>query len=233
MKRLLLKLSGEQLSGSYDYGLDPEVATYYAAEIKKARDAGTETVVLVGGGNMVRGAKTAGQGIRKVTAHYMGMLSGIINAMALADIFNDQGLESVCLSHLYAEQAVESYSFRAAEAHLAAGRVVLVAGGIARPYFTHDTAAVSIGLELECEAVLKGTKVDGIYTADPVKHPEATRFETISFQDALANPDITVMDKSALGLAMEHTMPIIVFNPMTADNLRRIAAGETVGTRVG
>jgi uridylate kinase len=232
-KRVLLKISGEQLAGKYDFGVDPEIASYLAEEIKKVVASGCQVVLVVGGGNMVRGAKIAGHGIRRVTGDQMGMLSGLINSMAMTDIFEAHGLSTRCLSNVYVEQIAESYSFRLAEKHLEYGRIVIVAGGIARPYFTHDTAGVSVALELDCEVVLKATKVDGVYDKDPAKFSDARKLDSMSFDEAIANAEIQVMDKAALGLAMEQQKPIIVFNPMTPDNILRVASGEAIGTKIG
>lgn len=231
-KRILLKLSGEQLAGKHEFGVDPEVARFLAAEIAAVRNQGVEVVVVAGGGNMVRGAEVAGNGIRRVTADQMGMLSGLINAMALTDIFESEGLATRCVSNVFAEQLAESYSYRLAEKHLERGRVLIVAGGLGRPYFTHDTAAVSLALELDCEVVLKATKVDGVYDKDPTKHSDATRFEQLDFQSAVGNEAIKVMDKAALGLAMEQGQAVIVFNSFEAGNLLRVVRGETVGTLI-
>src|SRR6185369_10468109 len=183
-KRVLLKLSGEQLAGKYDFGVDPEIAAYLAEEIKKALVTGCQLVLVVGGGNMVRGAEIAGHGIRRVTGDQMGMLSGLINSMAMTDIFEAHGVPTRCLSNVYAEQIAESYSYRLAEKHLQQGRVVIVAGGSGRPYVTHDTAAVMFGLELDCEVVLKGTKVDGVYDKDPAKFKDAVLIEHMTLHDA-------------------------------------------------
>jgi uridylate kinase len=231
-KRVLLKLSGEQLAGKYDFGVDPEIAGFLADEVRKAADAGCQVVLVAGGGNMVRGAEVAGHGIRRVTADQMGMLSGLINSMALTDIFESKGLPTRCLSHVYAEQIAESYSYRLAEKHLQNGRIVIVAGGIARPYFTHDTAAVSIALELDSPVVLKATKVDGVYDKDPAQNGDATLLQTVSFQQAVEDGGIRVMDKAALGLAMEHSLPIVVFNPLQEGNILRAASEEPVGTKI-
>ena len=186
-KRILLKLSGEQLAGKHEFGVDPEVARFLANEIRGVVDAGTQVVVIVGGGNMVRGAEIAGNGIRRVTADQMGMLSGLMNAMALTDIFESEGLATRCVSNVFAQQVAESYSYRLAEKHLGSGRVLIVAGGVGRPYFTHDTAALSIGLELDCELVLKATKVDGVYDKDPVKFSDAVKFDHLDYQHAIEN----------------------------------------------
>jgi uridylate kinase len=231
-KRVLLKLSGEQLAGAHGFGIDPEVAHYLAKECSKVVRAGCQLVIVVGGGNMVRGAEVAGHGIKRVTADQMGMLSGLINAMGMTDIFESEGVQTRCMSNVYAEQLAESYSFRLAEKHLERGRVVIIAGGMARPYFTHDTAAVSFALELSCEVSLKASKVDGVYDADPRQSDGAQRFEQLTFQAAIENGAITVMDKAALGLAMEHQMPIIVFDAMQPDNLLHVVQGASVGTRI-
>jgi uridylate kinase len=227
-----LKLSGEQLAGKYDFGVDPEIAAFLANEIKKVIKSGCQVVMIVGGGNMVRGAEIAGHGIRRVTGDQMGMLSGLINSMAMTDIFEANDVPTRCLSNVYATQIAESYSYRLAEKHLQKGRVLIVAGGTARPYVTHDTAAVSFALELDCEPVLKATKFEGVYDKDPAKFKDATKLEQLSFQDAVENNSIKVMDKAAIGLAMEHAKPIIVFDAFKKDNFLKIVAGKPVGTRI-
>lgn len=229
-KRVLLKLSGEQLSGKYDFGVDPEIAAFLATEVKKVVDQGIQVVIIAGGGNMVRGAERAGHGIRRVTADQMGMLSGLINCMALTDIFEANGVKTRCLSNIFATQVAESYSYRLAEKHLQKGRVVIIAGGTARPYVTHDTAAVSFALELDCELVLKASKVDGVFDKDPEHHEDAQKLSQVSFQQAVENNSIKVMDKAAIGLAMEQNKPIVVFDAMQPDSFAKIIAGETVGT---
>lgn len=231
-KRVLLKLSGEQLSGKYEFGVDPEIAAFLAQEVKKVADAGCQVVMIVGGGNMVRGAEVAGHGIRRVTADQMGMLSGLMNCMAMTDIFEANGVATRCLSNIFAQQVAESYSYRLAEKHLQNGRVVIVAGGTARPYVTHDTAAVSFALELDCELVLKASKVDGVYDKDPAKFDDALKMDNVSFQEAVADNAIKVMDKAALGLAMEQNKHIVVFDAMQEDNFLKIARGETIGTKI-
>lgn len=231
-KRLLLKISGEQLSGEHGSGFDPNVAGYFAQEIKAATATGVQIVVVAGAGNLVRGSQVAGNGIRRVTADHMGMLSGLINALALTDIFEEHGIETRCLSNVFADQVAEHYSYRRAEKHLNNGKVVIVAGGIGRPYFTHDTAAVNLGLELGCDAVLKATKVDGVYDKDPAKFPDAVKYDSLSFQQAVENENIQVMDKAAIGLAMEQHMPVVVLDANTPGNVARLAAGESVGTRI-
>lgn len=231
-KRVLLKLSGEQLSGKYEFGVDPEIAAFLAAEVKKVVDSGCQVVMIVGGGNMVRGAELAGHGIRRVTADQMGMLSGLINCMAMTDIFEANHVKTRCLSNIFATQVAESYSYRLAEKHLQKGRVVIVAGGTARPYVTHDTAAVSFALELDCELVLKASKVDGVYDKDPAQFPDAVKLDKVTFQEAVEDNSIKVMDKAALGLAMEQNKPIVVFDAMKPDNFAKIAAGQPEGTLI-
>lgn len=232
--RVLLKFSGEQLAGSQQFGVDPAVARYIARECKKAVDAGSQVILVVGAGNFVRGAQLAkDSGIRRVTADQMGMLSGLMNAMALTDIFEAEGLKTRCMSNIYATQVAESYSYRLAEKHLQRGRVIIVAGGLGRPFFTHDSAAVSIALELDCRVVLKATKVDGVYDRDPVQFPDATKLEKVSYQHALETASIKVMDKAALGLAMEQQMPIIVLNALSDDAILRAVQEQPVGTYIG
>lgn len=229
-KRVLVKLSGEQLSGKYDVGIDPEIGAYLAGEVKKAAETDCKLILVIGGGNMVRGAQLAGNGIRRVTADQMGMLSGLINSMALTDIFESNGIPTRCMTNIYATQLAESYSYRLAEKHLERGRVVIVAGGMGRPYFSHDTAAVSLGLELGCEVVLKATKVDGIYDKDPNKHADAQLLDAVTFERAVSDDNILVMDKAALGLAMENRQPVGVFDVFTPNNLHRLVSGESIGT---
>lgn len=231
-KRILLKLSGEQLAGKFESGIDPELASWLAEEVKKVHKTGCQIVMMVGGGNMVRGAEVAGHGIKRVTADQMGMLSGLINSIALTDIFEANGIPTRCLSNIYAEQVAESFVHRLAEKHFRRGRVVVVAGGIGRPYFTHDTAAVSLALELDCQVVLKATKVDGVYDKDPSKHKDAILISNIPHQKAVEDIAIRVMDKAALGLALEHQMPIIIFDAMKKDNLLKAASGQPIGTTV-
>jgi uridylate kinase len=231
-KRVLLKLSGEQLSGKFEVGIDPELVSYLASEIKKALATGCQIIMIAGGGNMVRGAEVAKHGIRRVTGDQMGMLSGLINSMAITDIFEASDIPTRCLSNIFAQQVAESYSYRLAEKHLQKGRVVIVAGGIGRPYFTHDTAAVNLALELDCDVVLKATKVDGVYDKDPTKNSDAVKFDSLPFQEAVESTAITIMDKAAMGLAMEQKMPIIVFDALAEGNLERVTQGEPVGTTI-
>jgi uridylate kinase len=229
-KRVLIKFSGEQLSGKFEVGIDPELVGYLAEEVKKAVELGCQVVMIAGGGNMVRGAEIAKHGIKRVTGDQMGMLSGLINSMAITDIFEAHNIPTRCLSNVFAPQVAESYSFRLAEKHLEKGRVVIIAGGIGRPYFTHDTAAVNLALELDCEVVLKATKVDGVYDKDPAQHEGAVKLDEVSFQQAVEDGAIKVMDKAAMGLAMEQHMPVVIFDAMQPGHILSAASGESVGT---
>jgi len=231
-KRVLLKLSGEQLAGDQEAGIDPGIAKWLAEEIKKVVTTGCRIVIMVGGGNFVRGAQITGYGIQRVTADHMGMLGTLINALALTDIFEDNGVKTRCLSNIFAQQVAEPFVHRLANKHLEKGRVVIVAGGTGRPYVTTDTGSVVLALELGCQVVLKATKVDGIYDKDPAIHKDAIKLDTLSYQQAVADGAIKIMDKAAMGLAMEHQMPIIVFDAMQPGNIVAAASGKPVGTTI-
>ena len=231
--RILLKLSGEQLAGKLDGGFDAEIGIWLAQEVKKVADSGTQVVIMIGGGNLARGAQIAGHGIKRVTADHIGMLATMMNALALTDIFESQGVPTRCLSSIFAQQVAEPFVHRLAEKHLEKGRVVIVAGGSGRPYVTTDTAAAILALELNCDVVLKATKVDGVYDKDPAKFTDAVKIDSMSFEEAVSNNAIRVMDKAALGLAMEHHLPIVVFDSMQPDNVLKLARGESVGTKIG
>jgi uridylate kinase len=212
--RVLLKLSGEQLAGKFDSGIDVELCAWLASEIKEVVKDGTQIVIMV------------------VTADNIGMLGTLMNALALSDIFNATNVSTRAISNIVAEQVVDPFTHRRAVSHLQKNRVVIVGGGIGRPYLTTDTAAVSLALELDCQAVLKATKVDGVYDKDPAMSPDARRLSHLSFQDALANDAIKVMDKAALGLAMEHNLPIVVFNALHPGYIARVISRDTVGTTI-
>lgn len=231
-KRILLKLSGEQLEGRHDGGFDSERACWIAGQVKKAVDAGTQVVIMVGGGNYARGAQLANESINRVTADNIGMLATLMNALALSDTFNACGVSTRALSNIKADQVVDQYTFRRANNHLEKGHVIIIAGGIGRPFLTTDTAALSLALELECDVVIKTTKVDGVYDKDPHKHDDAVKIDEMSHQDALANEHIAVMDKAALGLAMEQHKPIIVCDLLTDGNIAAAARGDNVGTNI-
>lgn len=233
-KRVLLKVSGEQLAGKYEHGIDPEFCAWLAKEIKEVTEQGeTQVVIMVGGGNLVRGVQIAGQGIQRVTADQMGMLATMINALALTDIFESEGLRARCLSNVFAEQVAEPFVYRLAEKHLEKGRVVIVAGGIGRPYVTTDTAAVSLALEMGCEVVMKATKYNGVYDSDPAKSASAKRYDSLSFQQAIENPDIKVMDKAALGMAMDYNLTTIIFDAMKPGSILAVVQGKAIGTKIG
>jgi len=231
-KRILLKLSGEQLAGKFDSGIDAELGHWLASEVGQVVASGTQVVIMVGGGNYARGAQLAGHGIGRVTADNVGMLATMMNAIALADIFNASDIGARALTNIKADQVADQFTHRRAISDLAKTRVVIVAGGIGRPYLTTHTAAVSLALELDCEAVLKATKVDGVYDKDPAKHKDAVKVEVMTFDEAVSNGAIQVMDKAALGLAMEHKLPIVVFNALTEGSIGQVASGVAVGTKI-
>lgn len=232
-KRVLLKLSGEQLAGKFEGGFDAELAAWLAREIAPVVSGGTEVVIMVGGGNYARGAQLAGHGIGRVTADNIGMLATIMNALALADVFNHVGVSARALSIVKADQIADLFTHRRAISDLEKGHVVIAAGGTGRPYVTTDTAAVSFALELECEVVLKATKVDGVYDKDPEQFSDANRIERMSFDEAVSDGAIKVMDKAALGLALEHKLPLIIFDALAEGNIARAVRGEPVGTKIG
>ncbi len=231
-QRVLLKLSGEQLSGNFEGGIDPNVCGWLANEIKPVLEADIQIVIMVGGGNFARGSQLAGHGIKRVTADHIGMLGTLMNALALTDIFEAQGLPTRCLSSIFAEQVAEPFVHRLANKHLEKKRVVIAAGGIGRPYMTTDTAAVALALELDCQVVLKATKVDGVYDKDPNINKQAKKIDNLSFQQAVANENIQIMDKAAMGLAMEHELPIIVFEAMKKGNIIDVVNGVGIGTLI-
>ena len=230
--RVLLKISGEQLAGPAGSGLDPKVVAWIANEIAQVVAIGVEVVVVVGGGNYVRGAQLTGAGIGRVTADFMGMLSGVMNATAVRDIFNANSVPAYTLATIKVDQVADYYTQRRALNHLHKGRVVIVGGGIGRPYVTHDTVAVSLALELDCDIVCKITKVDGVYSKDPAKHADAQRLTTMTFQQAVEDPHVRIMDKAALGMAMENNKPIVVFDLASQGNIKRLVTGELIGTLI-
>jgi uridylate kinase len=231
-KRVLLKLSGEQLAGKFESGIDAELGAWLAKEIKKVIKSGTQVVIMVGGGNYARGAQLAGHDIKRVTADQIGMLATMMNALALTDIFEAQGVPTRCLTSIFAQQVAEPFVHRLAEKHLDKGRVVIVGGGSGRPYVTTDTAALILALELNCGAVLKATKYGGIYDKDPAKFNNAKKLDEVNFAKAVEDGAIKVMDKAAMALAMEHQLPIIVMDAMKVGNIFKAAQGQPVGTKV-
>lgn len=187
---------------------------------------------MVGAGNFIRGNDIAHPDLQMITAHNTGMIATTINALLLADVFNAHELEAKPLGNIKADQVIDDFTHRRAISHLAKHRVVVIGGGSGRPFMTTDTAALTFALELDCDVVIKTTKVDGVYSADPVKNPDATKYDELTYDEALANPNITVMDKAALGLAMEQHKPVIICDLLTDGNIARAAAGETVGTTI-
>ena len=232
--RVLLKLSGEQFAGSREYGVDPQFVARLAKELAETIAAtGVQLTIIVGGGNIMRGASVAASGIERATGDYMGMLATVINGMALVDIMEQAGVMARLQTRLRMESVAEPYIRRRAIRHLEKGRVVVVAGGTGNPYVTTDTAAVSTALELECDLVLKATKVDGVYNRDPAKHADATKHDALTFKQVLTDPNMKVMDNAAISLAMDNSLPIVVFDLLTHGNIERVIKGESVGTRVG
>jgi uridylate kinase len=229
--RVLLKLSGEALMGDQAYGVDPAVATRIAEDIADIQSLGVQAAVVIGGGNIFRGLAASAQGMDRSTADHMGMLATVINALALQDALEHQGVATRVLTAIEMRAVAEPFIRRRAVRHLEKGRVVVFAAGTGNPYFTTDTAAALRAMEIKAEVILKGTKVDGIYTADPVTVPSATRYERISYLQVLQER-LQVMDATAISLCMDNRMPIVVFNLKTPGNIRRVVMGESVGTTV-
>lgn len=231
-KRVLIKISGEQLAGKLDSGFDTEHAAWLAREVKKIIEDGTQVCIMVGGGNIVRGAQVAGGGIQRVTADHMGMLATMINALAITDVFESKGVPTRCLSNIFADQVAEKFVHRLANKHLQKGRVIILCGGIGRPYLTTDTGSVSLALELGCDIVFKATKVDGVYDKDPANNLDAKKYDSLTYQQAVENPNIKVMDKAAMALAMEHEIPVLIFDALKEGNIVAAVRGENVGTKI-
>ena len=230
-RRVLLKLSGESLLGSQPYGIDDTQLAHYAAEVRAAVEAGAEVAVVIGGGNLYRGVSGSNKGLPRAHADYMGMLATMINAMALQGALENVGVNTRLLSAIKMEEIAEPFIRRRAIRHLEKGRVVIFGAGTGNPYFTTDTAAALRALEIGADAVIKGTRVDGIYTADPEKDPAATRYDVIHGDDAIAK-GLAVMDMTAFTLCRESALPILVFNVGDPGALVRLLGGEPVGTRV-
>lgn len=230
-KRILLKLSGEALMGDQQHGIDPKRLKQYSEDIKEVVNAGVEVAVVIGGGNIFRGVEAEASGIDRVQGDYMGMLATVINAMALQSMFEKEGMYTRLMSGLKMEQVCEPFIRRRAIRHLEKGRVVLFGAGIGNPYFTTDSTASLRAIEIEADVVLKGTRVDGVYSDDPEKNPEATRFSKISFNEAYEKK-LNIMDMTAFTLCQDNNLPIIVFDMNKIGNLQRIVSGEHVGTLI-
>jgi uridylate kinase len=230
-KRILLKLSGEALMGEKKYGIDPSILQQYADEIKKVKDLGVEVAIVIGGGNIFRGVQAEKSGIDRVQGDYMGMLATLINAMALQSALEQNGMYTRLMSGIKIESVCEPFIRRRAIRHLEKGRIVIFGAGIGNPYFTTDSTAALRAIEIESDVVLKGTRVDGVYTADPEKDSTATKYQNITFSEVYKK-NLSVMDMTAFTLCHENNLPIIVFDMNKAGNLRKLVQGEDVGTLI-
>ena len=231
-KRILLKLSGESLAGENEVGIDSKILNFFASEIKKVHELGVQVGIVIGGGNIYRGLDADGQGIDRVTGDQMGMLATVINSLALQNACENTGMFTRLMTAINMEAFAEPYIRRRAIRHLEKGRVVIFGAGTGHPYFSTDTAASLRAVEIEADAILKGTRVEGIFDSDPEKNPDASRFEEISYLDVLQK-NLRVMDMTAISLCKENNLPIIVFNMDKPDNLLKVVTGKNVGTAVG
>jgi uridylate kinase len=229
--RVLLKLSGEALMGEQQFGVDPAVATQIAQDVGTIHALGVETAIVIGGGNIFRGLAASARGMDRATADYMGMLATVINALALQDALEQLGLATRVITAIEMRAVAEPFIRRRAIRHLEKKRVVIFAAGTGNPYFTTDTAAALRAMEIKAEVILKGTKVDGVYTADPLLDPAATKYPTISYLQVLER-QLKVMDATAISLCMDNKLPIVVFNLREPGNVRRVVMGEAIGTTV-
>ena len=230
-QRILLKLSGEALMGEEAYGIDRAVATQIAGEVSEVHGLGVQVALVIGGGNIFRGLAAAARGMDRATADYMGMLATVMNSLALQDALERLGVNTRVLTAIEMRAVAEPFIRRRAMRHLEKGRVVVLAAGTGNPYFTTDTAAALRAMEIKADVILKGTKVDGVYSADPITHPDATKFDRISYLEFL-DQRLRVMDATAISLCMDNRLPIVVFNLRTPGNLKRVVLGEPVGTIV-
>ena len=230
-KRILVKLSGESLMGDKSFGMDPAILNQYAHDIKELVELGVQVAIVIGGGNIYRGMNEAETGIERAHGDYMGMLATVINGMAMQAMLEKIGVFTRLQSAIKMEQIAEPYIRRRAIRHVEKGRVVIFGAGTGNPYFTTDTAGSLRAIEIQADVILKGTRVDGIYTADPEKDPTAKKYDVITFQECISK-NLRVMDMTAFTLCMENKLPIIVFDMNKPGNLRRVACGEKVGTLV-
>lgn len=230
-KRILLKLSGESLMGDKNFGLDPAMLAQYANDIKSVIDKGVQVALVIGGGNIYRGMNEVETGIERAQGDYMGMLATVINGIAMQSMLEKVGVQTRLQTAIKMDQVAEPFIRRRAIRHLEKGRVVIFGAGTGNPYFTTDTAGSLRAVEIKADAILKGTRVDGIYDSDPEKNPEAKKFENITFADAIGR-NLKVMDMTAFTLCQENKMPIVVFDMNTTGNLLRIIQGEGIGTVV-
>lgn len=230
-KKILLKLSGEALMGDQEFGISSDVITSYAKQIKEIADLGVEVSIVIGGGNIFRGISGAAQGVDRVTGDHMGMLATVINSLALQNSIEKLGVPTRVQTAIEMPKVAEPFIKRRAQRHLEKGRVVIFGAGTGNPYFTTDTAAALRAIEMETDVVIKATKVDGIYDKDPVKYPDAKKYETVTYNEVLAK-DLKVMDATAISLCRENKLPIIVFNSLDEGNLKKVIMGEHIGTTV-
>jgi len=230
-KRVLLKLSGEALMGDQQFGVDPAVATRIAHDVGEIQALGVETAIVIGGGNIFRGLAASTRGMDRATADYMGMLATVINALALQDALEQQNVITRVVTAIEMRAVAEPFIRRRAIRHLEKGRVVIFAAGTGNPYFTTDTAAALRAMEIKAEVILKGTKVDGVYTADPMLDATATKYQAISYLQVLER-QLKVMDATAISLCMDNKLPIVVFNLLQAGSIRQVILGEPIGTTV-
>lgn len=230
-KRVLLKLSGEALMGNQQYGIDPERLNDYAEEIAEAVKAGAQIAIVIGGGNIFRGLQGASKGMDRIQGDYMGMLATVINSMAIQSTLQSKGVKAALLSGLYIDRIADSMSSAKAIKLLEDGYVVVIGGGTGNPFFTTDTGSALRAVEIKADIILKGTRVDGIYTADPEKDPTATKYESITYDEAY-NKNLKVMDLTAFTMCKENNMPMLVFDMNTKGNLTKVLNGENIGTIV-
>lgn len=232
-KRILLKLSGEAMRGKREFGIDPQFISYLASEIETAHKLGVQIAIVTGGGNIFRGVAGSKRGMDEATAHYMGMLATIFNAMALQDALEKRKVVVRMQTAIEMKQIAETFIRKRAIRHMEKGRVVVLGGGTGLPFITTDTTAAMRALELGCDAVFKATKVDGVYSDDPEKNPRAKKYDQLSFEEAFKNDRIRVMDKAAVELCMRNNMKIVVFNTYKKGALRSAVMGEKIGTVIG
>lgn len=230
-KKILLKLSGEALMGNQEFGISSDVIASYAKQIKEIVDLGVEVSIVIGGGNIFRGLSGAAQGVDRVTGDHMGMLATVINSLALQNSIEKLGVPTRVQTAIEMPKVAEPFIKRRAQRHLEKGRVVIFGAGTGNPYFTTDTAAALRAIEMETDVVIKATKVDGIYDKDPIKYPDAKKYETVTYNEVLAK-DLKVMDATAISLCRENKLPIIVFNSLIEGNLKKVVMGEHIGTIV-
>jgi uridylate kinase len=230
-KRIVVKLSGEMLAGSQGFGIEPNTIRRFAQEIKEVREEGIEIALVIGGGNIFRGLAGASKGMDRAHADYMGMLATVINALAFQDALEQEGVYTRVMSAIGMDKVAEPYIRRRAVRHLEKGRVVIFAAGTGNPYFSTDTGAALRAAEIQADVMLKGTKVDGVYDKDPLKHDDAVRYPSLSHRDVLQQ-NLRVLDSTAASLCMENNIPLIVFNLYERGNILRIVRGEDVGTKI-